>query len=79
MAQPDQPFRLIRSQRGAEKLTEGGFSYGKQRRVGGVTHLLCERRGFCKALNNLVKDVNETRRRDQVREFKKIKISQNKE
>ena len=49
MAESGQPFRLTRSQRGAEKLTEGGFSYGKQRRVGGVTHWLCERRGFCRA------------------------------
>ena len=46
---PGQPFRLTRSQRGAEKLTEGGYSYGRQRRVGEVTHWLCERRGFCNA------------------------------
>ena len=50
MLEPGQPFRLTRSQRGAEKLIEGGYSYGKQRRAGGVTHWLCERRGICKAI-----------------------------
>ena len=51
MAQPPgQSFRLTRSQRGAEKLTEGDYCYGKQRRVGDVTHWLCERRGICRAI-----------------------------
>ena len=49
MSEPAQPFPLTRSQRGAEKLTEGCYSYGKQRRVGGVTLWLCER-GLCKAI-----------------------------
>ena len=34
MAEGHRPsFRLIRSQRGAKKLIEGGFIYGKQRRI----------------------------------------------
>ncbi|KAI6655653.1 hypothetical protein LOD99_1793 [Oopsacas minuta] len=51
MAEPlDQPtFRLIKSQRGGDKLLENGFLFGVQRRVGDVTHWLCEQRGVCKA------------------------------
>ena len=40
-------FKLTR---GAEKLIEGGYIYGKQRRIGETTHWLCERRGLCRAL-----------------------------
>ena len=43
-------FRLTRSQRGAEKLIEGGYIYCKHRRVGEITHWLCEQRGYCKAI-----------------------------
>ena len=46
---PDQPFRLIRSSRGGEKLVEGGYLDDRQRRVGDVKHWQCERRGVCKA------------------------------
>ena len=46
---PDQPFRLIRSQRGGSKLVEGGYVYGVQRRVGEVTHWLSEKIGVCNA------------------------------
>ncbi|KAI6651166.1 hypothetical protein LOD99_5517 [Oopsacas minuta] len=51
MAEPlDQPtFRLIKSQRGGDKLSESGFLFGVQGRVGDVTHWLCEQRGVCKA------------------------------
>ena len=45
----NQPLRLIKSQRGGNKLVEGGYIYGVQRRVGEVTHWLCERRGICNA------------------------------
>ena len=44
-----QPFRLIKSQRGGNKLLERGYIYGMQRRAGDVTHWLCEQRGICKA------------------------------
>ena len=50
MAQPPESFRLTRSQRGAEKLTEGGYCYGKQRRVGDVTHGCVKKRGLCRAI-----------------------------
>ena len=46
---PVQPFRLIRSQRRGSKLVEGAYVYGVQRRVGEVTHWLCEKRGVCYA------------------------------
>ncbi|KAI6651155.1 hypothetical protein LOD99_5506 [Oopsacas minuta] len=51
MTEPlDQPtFRLIKSQRGGDKLLEDGYLFGVQRRVGDVTHWLCEQRGVCKA------------------------------
>ncbi|KAI6649971.1 General transcription factor II-I-like [Oopsacas minuta] len=51
MTEPlDQPtFRLTKSQRGGDKLLEDGYSFGVQRRVGDVTHWLCEQRGVCKA------------------------------
>ena len=44
-----QPFRLIKSTRGAYKMIEGGYIYGQQRRAGEVIHWQCERRGVCKA------------------------------
>ena len=44
-----QSFTLTRSQRGLYKLVEG-YMYGKQRRIGDVTHWLCEQRGLCKAI-----------------------------
>ena len=47
---PSEYFTLTRSQRGAIKLVEGGYIYGKQRKIGEVTHWLCEQRGFCKAI-----------------------------
>ena len=43
------PFRQIRTTRGGFKLTEGGYIYAKQRRVGEVTHWQCERKEVCKA------------------------------
>ena len=43
-------FRLITSQRGGEKLTEGGYVYGKLRNVGEITHWLCVQRGLCRAI-----------------------------
>ena len=45
----NQPFRLIKSQRGGNKLVERGYIYGVQRRAGEVTHWLCEKRGVCNA------------------------------
>ena len=45
-----QSFRLSISQRGAEKLIEGGYIYGKHRRIGETTHWLCVQRGLCKAI-----------------------------
>ena len=45
----DQPFRLIKTNRGADKLIEGGFVYTKNSRAGEVTHWRCEQRGECKA------------------------------
>ena len=49
MAQPlDQPFRLIKSQRG-DKLVERGYIHSQHRRVGEVKHWLCEQRGICNA------------------------------
>ena len=65
MAEVHHPsFRLTRSQRGAEKLIEGGYIYGKQRRIGETTHWLCERRGLCKAIIHtkgleIIKQTNE--------------------
>ena len=50
MAEFPQSFTLTRSQRGLYKLVEGGYMYGKQRRIGDVTHWLCEQRGLCKAI-----------------------------
>ena len=47
---PSEYFTLTRSQRGAMKLVEGGYIYGKQKKIGEVTHWLCEQRGFCKAI-----------------------------
>ena len=60
----NQSFRIIRSQRNAEKLVEGGYMYGKQRRIGETTHWLCEQRGLCRAIlhtngNEIVKRTNE--------------------
>ncbi|KAI6659428.1 Exportin-2-like [Oopsacas minuta] len=51
MAEPfDQPtVRLIKSQRGGDKLFESGSFFGVQRRVADVTYWLCEQRGVCKA------------------------------
>ena len=46
----NQPFRLIKSQRGGNKLVERGYIYGVQRRAGEVTHWLCEKRGVCNAI-----------------------------
>ena len=46
---PDQPFRLIKSCRGGEKLVEGDYLYDRQRRVGDVKHWQCVKRGICKA------------------------------
>ena len=45
-----QSFILSISQRGAEKLIEGGYIYGKHRRIGETTHWLCVQRGLCKAI-----------------------------
>ena len=42
---PEQPFRLVKSERGGTKLTENGYKYGMQRRVGEMIHWQCERRG----------------------------------
>ena len=44
-----QPFKLIKSTRGGNKMIDGGFIYGQQRIVGEVIHWQCERRGVCKA------------------------------
>ena len=49
MEPPDQPFRLVKSERGGTKLTESGYMYGMQRRVGEMIHWQCERRGVCKS------------------------------
>ena len=46
---PDQQFRLIRSERRCSKMTEGGYFYGMQRKVGEVIHWQREQRGVCKA------------------------------
>ncbi|KAI6647442.1 hypothetical protein LOD99_12438 [Oopsacas minuta] len=47
---PDQPsFRLIRTNKGGQKLLEGGYVYLMHRRVGEMTHWQCEQRGECKA------------------------------
>ena len=34
-----QPFRLLKSTRGGNKIIEGGFIYGQQSRAGEVTHI----------------------------------------
>ena len=47
---PYQSFTLMKSQRGGDKLVEGGYTYGKQRRLGEVIRWLCEQRGSCKAI-----------------------------
>ena len=44
---PNQSFTLMKSQRGGDKLVEGGYTYGKQRRLGEGIHWLCEQRGSC--------------------------------
>ena len=44
-----QTFRVIISQKGGQKMIEGGYMYGMQRRVNDVTHWQCEQRGVCKA------------------------------
>ena len=44
-----QSFTLIKSSKGGNKLIEGGFIYGQQRRAGEVIHWQCERRGVFKA------------------------------
>ncbi|KAI6648033.1 hypothetical protein LOD99_8235 [Oopsacas minuta] len=47
---PDQPsFRLIRTNKGGQKMLEGGYLYLMHRRVGEMTHWQCEQRGECKA------------------------------
>ena len=43
------PFKLMKTQRGGNKLVERGYIYGGHRRVGEVTHWLCEKRGICNA------------------------------
>ena len=40
------PFKIIKTQRGGNKLVERGYIYGEHRRVGEVTHWLCEKEGF---------------------------------
>ena len=57
-------FTLIKSSKGGNKLIEGGFIYGQQRRVGEVVHWQCERRRVCKARvltkgSQIVKRTNE--------------------
>ena len=47
---PNHSFTLMKSQRGGDKLVEGGYTYGKQRRLGEVIHWLCEQRGSSKAI-----------------------------
>ena len=44
-----QPCMLIKSTGGGNKMIDGGFIYGQQRKVGEVIHWQCERRGVCKA------------------------------
>ncbi|KAI6661256.1 hypothetical protein LOD99_10077 [Oopsacas minuta] len=47
---PDQPsFRQIRTNKGGQKLLEGGYQYLTHRRVGKNSHWQCEQRGECKA------------------------------
>ena len=40
-----QPFMLIKSTSGGNKMIDGAFIYGQQRIVGEVIHWQCERRG----------------------------------
>ena len=49
MGPHDETFRLIKTQRGRSKLVERGYVYCHHRRVGEVTHWLCEMRGNCNA------------------------------
>ena len=44
-----QPCMLIKSTGGGNKMIDGGFIYGQQRKVVEVIHWQCERRGVCKA------------------------------
>ena len=41
-----QPFSLIMSTRGGNKMIDGAFIYGQQRRAGEVIHWQCEQGGI---------------------------------
>ena len=45
---PHQTFKVIISQKGGQKMIEGGYMYGMRRRVNDVTHWQCEQRGFAR-------------------------------